>query len=329
MGKSRQPLFLALIVAVFALFNASLYVSVTRRLSNNFSGIAKAGMLDVGRYLPFEPESLLPRVPSSLHLSQDLPVLDGAAALVPVYAAVVEAVYPRGCVTYVGGVFSDDNYYGENFAADSKMQYHNTVRGYKAVVDGTVDVLFCAGPSQAQRVYAEEKGVTLTYAPIGREGFVFLVNRDNPVSALTSTQIRNIYEGKITNWKQVGGPSRPINPVTRLKGSGSQSAMDAFMDGKPIAAKSPLAVAGGAVGYSFRYYVDGIVKNKNVKTLAVDGVAPTAQNIRNGSYPLAAEFYAVYRTDNPNPNIPVLVDWLRSDEGQALIEECGYVRLRE
>lgn len=328
MERKRQILLLLMTVTVFALFNFGLYFTVTRRLSNNFSGVTKAGMLDLKHYLPFEPDSNLARVSSSLHLTDNLPVLDGASALVPVYASVIEAVYPRDSVTYEGGSFSDDNYYGENFSADSKMQYHNTVRGYKAIVDGITDILFCAAPSQAQRDYADKQGVTLTYTPIGREGFVFLVNRDNPVFSLTAAQIRDIYAGKITNWKEAGGTNRAINPVTRLAGSGSQSAMDAFMAGIPIADKSLLAVTGGAIGYSFRYYVDGIVKNENVKMLKVDGIAPTARNIQNGSYPLTAEFFAIYRADNPNPNIPVLIDWLLSDEGQTLIEQSGYVRLK-
>ena len=69
------------------------------------------------------------------------------------YAAFVDAVYPIGSVTYEGGAFSDDNFYGENFAEDSKMQYNNTVRGYQAIVDGTTDILFCAAPSTQQEQY--------------------------------------------------------------------------------------------------------------------------------------------------------------------------------
>ena len=61
--------------------------------------------------------------------------------------------------------------------------------------------------------------------------------------------------------------------------------------------------------------------------LAVDGVYPDAENIRNGSYPLTASFYVVYRKDNDNKNIKELVEWLLSDEGQRLIEDCGYVAL--
>lgn len=324
---ARQIAMILSVVAVFALFNCSIYLLMTRRLSNNFSGATRAQMIDVGSYLPFEEGSDLPHIETDFMLSGDLPVLDGAAALVPVYASVIDTVYPEGCVSYEGESFSADNYYGENFAPDSKMQYRNTVRGYTAVVDGDCDILFCASPSKEQTDYAKEKDVELVYVPIGLEGFVFFVNKENPVNDLTTEQVRDIYSGEITNWKDVGGANRVINPVTRLEGSGSQSAMNAFMGDRRIAAKSPLAITGGSIGFSFRYYMDGIVENSDVKMLSLNGVYPSAKNIQNGSYPVIAKFYAIYRQDNENENIPLLIDWLLSDEGQTLIEQTGYVRI--
>lgn len=321
----KQALWIALVVLVFLAFNLGMYAVLTGRLANNFSGATQAQMIDVARYLPHEAASDLVRIESSLKLIDELPVLDGAAALVPVYAAFVDNVYPNGAVTYEGGVFSDDNYYGENFAADSKMQYKNTVRGYRAIVDGETDILFCAAPSAEQRQYAEEQGVELVYVPVGREAFVFFVNEHNPVDSLTVEQVRGIYAGEYRNWAEVGGERRAINPVTRLAGSGSQSAMDAFMGDRTIAPKSPLAVTGGSIGFSFRYYLDGIVGNEAVKMLALNGVYPSAENIKNGSYPIVTEFYAIYRVDNENENIPVLIDWILSEEGQRIVEESGYV----
>ena len=324
---AKQILAIVLIVAVFALFNLSMYILLTRRLSNNFSGATQAKMIDVGKFLPHQPDSELARIDSSLKLEGDLPVLDGAAALVPVYASIIDNVYPDGSVIFEDGVFSDDNYYGENFAPDSKMQYKNTVRGYKAIVDGETDILFCAAPSEEQEQYAQDKGVELVYVPIGLEGFVFFVNENNPVDNLTAVEIRGIYAGEYTNWSQLGGANRVINPVSRLKGSGSQSAMDSFMGDKAIAKKSPLAITGASIGFSFRYYMDGIVGNKSVKMLSLNGVYPSAENIQNGSYPIIAKFYAIYRADNENENVKILIDWIMSDEGQQLIEKTGYVRI--
>ncbi len=315
------------ILLLFAAFNGSMYMLFTNRLSNNFGGTSQAKMVDVGAYLPHEEESKLVRVESSLKLHENLPVLDGAAALLPVYAAIADAVYPVGAVTYEGGSFSDDNYYGENFAPDSKLQYRNTVRGYRALVDGEADILFCAAPSVDQRAYAAEHGVELIYVPIGLEAFVFFVNEKNPIDSLSSEQIRGIYAGEYTNWKQIGGADRVINPLTRLAGSGSQNMMELFMGEREIALKSPFAITGGSIGFSFRYYTEGMVDNESVKLLAVDGVYPTAAHIADRSYPIVAEFYAVYAADNENENIIRLIDWILSEEGQGLIEACGYVRI--
>jgi phosphate transport system substrate-binding protein len=207
------------------------------------------------------------------------------------------------------------------------MQYKNTVRGYKAIVDGDTDILFCAAPSAEQKQYAEEQGVELVYVPVGLEAFVFFVNENNPIDSLTVEEIRSIYAGEVRNWSEVGGANRVINPVTRLAGSGSQSAMDSFMGDRKIAPKSPLAIFGASIGFSFRYYMDGIVGNESVKMIALNGVYPSAENIQNGAYPIIAKFYAIYRADNKNPNIPVLIDWILSNEGQSLIEQSGYIAI--
>ncbi len=322
-----QITILLAVILLFAGFNASVYVLLTRRLSNNFSDTSQAKMVDVAAFLPFETDSDLAHIETDFTLTGELPVLDGAAALVPVYASIIDSVYPEGCVTYDGGVFSDDNYYGENFASDSKMQYKNTVRGYKAIVDGETDILFCAAPSAEQIAYAEEQGVELVYVPVGLEAFVFFVNTGNPVESLTVDEIRSIYAGDIQNWSEVGGANRIINPVTRLEGSGSQSMMDAFMGDTPIGGKSPFAMFGGSIGFSYRYYLDDMVDNSGVKMLSVNGVYPSRDNIRSRTYPIIAQFYAIYRADNENKNIPRLIDWILSEEGQTLIEACGYTAI--
>lgn len=324
----KQIVCIILVIAIFFGFNVGMYFILTRRLSNNFSGATQAKMIDVSLYLPHTEGSQLAKIESSLKLSDNLPVLDGAAALVPVYASIIDSVYPKGSVTYEGGAFSDDNYYGENFASDSKMQYKNTVRGYTAIVDGDTDILFCAAPSSEQKQYAAEQGVELVYVPVGLEAFVFFVNGNNPIDDLSVEQVRGIYSGEYKNWAEVGGANRVINPVSRLEGSGSQTMMEAFMGERKIARKSPLAFTGGSIGFSFRYYMDGMVGNDSVKMISLNGVYPSAENIRNREYPVVAPFYAIYRADNKNPNIRILIDWILSDEGQRLIEECGYVRIK-
>ena len=325
--KKHQIIMVTAIVLLFAVFNLGIWFFVTRRCTNNFSGSSQLKMIDVARYLPFEEGSDLAKVDTDIMLDGDLPVLDGAAALVPIYASVIDNIYPEGCVTYEGGTFSDDNYYGENFAEGSAMRYRNTVRGFNAVVDGSADIFFTAHPSADQMAYAQEQGVELELIPVGYEAFVFFVNEQNPVTGLTTDEIRSIYAGEITNWSQVGGPDKLINPLTRVAGSGSQTMMDAFMGDIPIAPRNPGSIFGGALGYSFRYYLSGMVQNDRVRMLDINGVSPTPENIRNGSYPLVAQFYIVYRADNDNPNVRRVVDFMLSEDGAELIRQCGYTPL--
>ena len=89
-----------------------------------------------------------------------------------------------------------------------------------------------------------------------------------------------------------------------------------------------LCKTGASIGFSFRYYMDGIVENDSVKMLSLNGVYPFAENIQSKRYPIVTQFYAIYRADNENPNVKILIDWLLSDDGQTLIEQCGYVRLK-
>ena len=323
--NSFQKTLLCIVVVTFIVINIAMYILLTGRLTNNFSNVSQAKMIEVERYLPFTDSPYLAHVDTDFVLEGDLPVLDGAAALVPVYGAVIDSVYPAGSVTYEGGVFSDDNYYGENFAADSKMQYHNTIRGFNALVDGNVDLFFTAAPSEDQMKYAQEKGVEIALVPIGLEGFVFFVNAENPVDTLTTEQIRSIYSGSIRNWSEVGGPKRPINPVTRIAGSGSQSVMDRFMGQLPFGKKDLSTLAGASIGYSVRFYFQGIVDNAGVKMLKVNGVEPSVDSIRSGEYPLISEFYVAYRKNDTDPAVLSLVDWILSEDGQRLIEASGYV----
>ena len=99
------------------------------------------------------------------------------------------------------------------------------------------------------------------------------------------------------------------------------------MGERQIGRKSPLAITGGGIGFSFRYYFSILVGDPNVKLLSVNGVYPDEGSISDGSYPLVSQFYAVYRSDNENSNVKALVNWLLSDEGQTLIAQSGYVKI--
>lgn len=309
-----QILCIVLLVAVFVMFDISVYRLFTRRYICDYSQGMQAKSVELDEYLPFVEDTKIVKRKSSLQLSGELPVIDGAAALYPVFSAFVNAVYPEGSCQFDG----------TDFTAESCLQMNNTRGAYQAVVDGTVDIAVCAKPSEEQIAYAEEKGTSLEMVPIGTEAFVFLVNAKNPVDSLTVDQVKGIYSGKYKNWSELGGEDKWIGALQRNKGSGSQTAMISFMDGMPI--KSGMdGFLGSAIGFSFRFYVEGIVEDGGVKMLSLNGVYPDRENIRNGRYPVVSNFYAVYRKDNENENIPVLLDWILSDEGQEIVEESGYV----
>ena len=287
--------------------------------------INTAPNINVHEYLPFREDSKIVKIDSEmLKLTDDLPVIDGAAAFFPVYSAFVNAVYPETTELY-----------------DGVFEYNNTPGGYQLLAEKGIDLFLGVYPSEEQMSYAEECDTTFVYTPVGTEAFVFFVHKDNPIDNLTTEQIKGIYSGEITNWKQVGGKNEEIAAFQRNEGSGSQSMLQRFMGDTPIM-EAPTELVNtmmsgiieqvssyrsksNSIGFSFRYYVEGIIQNPDIKVLSVDGVAPTAENIRNGSYPIVTPMYAVTYEENTNENVDKLLQWILSEEGQYIIEETGYV----
>lgn len=282
--------------------------------------------IDCNEYLPFVEESKIVKLDheASLQLTDNLPRLDGAAAVFPVYSAFVNATYPN-TVSLNDGIF----------------EYRNTVRGYRSLALKESDLFFGALPSKEQIDFAKEQGNEFEYTEIAKEAFVFFVHKDNPVESLTTEEIKKIYSGKITNWKEVGGKDEEIIAFQRNEGSGSQSMLIRFMAGTPIMDAPTEQVNDfmvgiidqvsdyknktNSIGFSFRYYMEGIIKNPNVKILKVDGIEPNVENIKNDKYPITTSLYAVTYKNNDNENVQKLLDWILSDEGQEIIEKTGYV----
>lgn len=321
--KRKKFIITWLIVAV--LYFAALGINYGYEKYDESITINTAPNINVHEYLPFEEDSKIVKIDSkNLKLTEDLPVIDGAAAFFPVYSAFVNAVYPETTKLYEG-----------------VLVYNNTPGGYQLLAEKETDIFIGVYPSEEQKAYAEECNTTFTYTPIGTEAFVFFVHKDNPIDDLTIEQIQGIYSGEITNWKQVGGKNEEIAAFQRNQGSGSQSMLERFMGDKPIM-EAPTELVNSmmsgiiekvsnyrsksnSIGFSFRYYVEGIIQNPDIKMLSVNGVAPTAENIRNGQYPIVTPIYAVTYDENNNENVDKLLDWILSEEGQYIIEETGYV----
>ena len=284
---------------------------------------------DLTVYAPFSEESKTVKLDEKSDLQfTDLPVLDGATALYPVYAAFAEAVY-------------DENNFSQDYVLCT-----NTRSAYEAIISGERDIIFVAGASEQQIAAAETTGADLRFTPIGREAFVFLVGTGNPVDNITHQQIRNIYSGKTTTWNTLGwNEGGRIIAFQRPEGSGSQTGLQNIMGGLPIQVPQPLPDASligtnslmkqmsvewqgvqPAIGYSYRYYATMMYANPDVKLLKVNGVEPSIENIQNGSYPFVADFYAVTNGE-PEGNSKLLINWVLSRQGQEIIEKTGYTPL--
>ena len=286
---------------------------------------------DLDGYTPFSEGSLTAKLDtqSDLLLTENLPVLDGATALYPVYAAFAEAVYSEAA-------YSPD-----------LVLCGNTHGAYEALLSGDRDIIFIAGASVRQAADAGAAGADLRFVPIGREAFVFLVGRDNPLDGITYQQIRNIYSGKTAFWGTLGWKEGGrIVAFQRPEGSGSQTGLQTIMGGIPIQVPQPLPDAGlvgsnslmrqvsvrwqgvqPAIGYSYRYFATVMYANPEAKLLKINGIEPSVENIQNGTYPFIGNFYAVTNGE-PEGNVRRLIDWILSSQGQEIIRKTGYVPLR-
>ncbi|WP_342478483.1 substrate-binding domain-containing protein [Paenibacillus sp. FSL H7-0350] len=290
--------------------------------------------VNLNQYAPFAANTKAASLnrKASYQLTENLPRLDGATALYPLYSAFAQAVYPQ------------DNYSpfvqkeGTDFVVCT-----STSEAYKRLITGEADIIFAAAPSLAQTKQAKLAGAQLKLTPIGREAFVFFVNKRNPVNSMTTEQIKDIYSGTLTNWEQVGGKDDPIRAFQRSEDSGSQTKLQKIMEDRQLMAPPKENVADvmsgiisltasyrnykNALGFSFLFYASQMNASDEIKLLAIDDVPPSKESIRSGEYPFTTEFYAV-TAGSTNPNIEPFLDWILSAEGQELVEKTGYTPVK-
>lgn len=326
-GKKSAPF--AIAIAVFVALAAILYPNAMRgNWWIDYGYSTEGDSPDISVYEPFKEGTLAASLneEATLHLEGDLPVLDGAIALYPMYAAFAQAVYE------------------ESDYSPDVVRCYNTKVAYEDIISGEADIVFCAAPSQSQREAAEDAGVELILTPIAKEAFVFIVGADNPIENLTTQQIYNIYTGKTAMWRTLGWEEGgQIIAFRRPEVSGSEAGLNNIvMKDLPMLAPQPLpswAIDGSnslmqqvsvwhgdvqpALGYSYRYFAQTMYPNQDTKLLSIDGYAPTDENIRSGGYPFIAEVYAVTNGE-PEGVIAEFTDWILSPQGQYLIEQTGY-----
>jgi phosphate transport system substrate-binding protein len=222
-----------------------------------------------------------------------------------------------------------------------KIVHNRTHAAYTRLVDGEADLILVANPpSPDERAYAEAAGVTLVAEPIALDALVIIVNAENGVSALTTSQIRSIFMGEITTWNEVGGAPEEIHPYVRPENSGSQQLMNEIvMGGLTMPAWPPDRTIGFmgalidavradplAIGYSVYYWVTYQYPSGGYRVLTVDGVAPTAATIDARAYPFNAPVLMVTRADlDPASLAGQMREWLLTPDGQEVVGRSGYV----
>ena len=171
---------------------------------------------------------------------------------------------------------------------------------------------------------------------------MFILNVQNPVDNLTTEQIRKIYTGEITHWDHFGGPDVEIHPYQRNPNSGSQELMIslvmkdlAMIDAPEMTLEGmmgPINVISDdvdGIGYSVYFFEEFMAPNEKLKLSAVDGILPNSESIQSRQYPYTTEVFAVIRSDlDQDSKAYRMLEWLKSEEGQGVIAESGYVLIR-
>jgi phosphate transport system substrate-binding protein len=349
--------YISVAVAVGVMVISVTGYEINRAYHNSVERVDEQGV-DLSLYDPFREGTLTVSLnePSILLLTDNLPRLDGATALYPVYSAFAKTVYPAdtgttdvthrapGDIEIAKGVNPGDDslLIPEKPGFGEVVACTNTDGAYRRLISGEADIIFVAGPSEGQLQMAREAGLELSLTPIGREAFVFFVNAQNPVSGLSINDIQRIYSGEVNNWREFGGKNSRIRSFQRPENSGSQTALIQFMGDVPLMTPPTEDVASGmggiinrvssyrnydnAIGYSFLFFATEMVNDDKIKLLELNGVAPTRENVANRTYPYASEFYAV-TTRSENPNIEIFIEWILSEQGQYLIDTTGYTPL--
>lgn len=215
-----------------------------------------------------------------------------------------------------------------------------TGTGIAALLNGTTEICQASRPiKEAEQEDLQQKfGARATEILVARDGLAVYVNADNPVESLTIGQLRDLYQGRVANWKQVGGPDRPVILYGRENSSGTYAYFkEHVLEGGDFAsAMQPLpgtaavvnAVSKDANGVGFGG--DAYARGVRIVPLRTDAtaapVAPTAATIDDGSYPLARGLY-FYLRRAPEGDAKAFVDFCLGEAGQQLVTEVGYFPL--
>jgi phosphate transport system substrate-binding protein len=238
--------------------------------------------------------------------------------------------------------------------ADRMLQLRKASGSHEAyinLIDGTTGVIIDSRDiSRNEKDYADQKRVKIETKPLAWDALVCIVHPSNKIKSLTQEQIRMIYTGKITNWKEVGGEDLEIHAYTRNVDSGSQEKMETLvMDGLKMI-DNPKYMGGAmlspyfsieqdscGIGYTPYYFCESMVRDLHaVKVIGVDGAQPTSKTImkavkgEEGGYPYFSHIYAAIRADEPADSFArQIYTWLSTPKAKDIIDESGYLSMRK
>ena len=196
--------------------------------------------------------------------------------------------------------------------------------GIHAVTQGAANL----GASSRELIGPEKE---LIEVPIAYDGIAVIVNPANPLNDLSVAQLKEIFQGKLTNWRDFGLPSREIDVINREEGSGTREAFEHLVMGK--AEVSPAAMVQDSNGAAREIvagdpnaiaYISAGLVDYRVKALTIEGVAPTPENIKNHTYKLRRRFLLLCR-EAPRGSSRQFVDFILSPPGQQILEKEGLV----
>ena len=203
--------------------------------------------------------------------------------------------------------------------------------GIEAVSNGTADIA-----TSSRDLSADEKNLGLTPIVIAHDGIAVIVNEDNPVDNLSIDQLRDIYTGKITNWKELGGEDLKIQLVNRDEASGTREAFKTIvMDGQDFDRRATVlpgtgqvrdvvSRSRGAIGYISMGFVDSSYATTKVKALSVNHVEPLEKTVSSGGYPISRDLYFFVK-GKPSAAARGYIDYVLSEKMDAQIREAGFI----
>ena len=212
--------------------------------------------------------------------------------------------------------------------------------GISALINGTTDICNSSRPMKsAERAKLQERYATLgVEIKSAKDGLSVYVNDASPVKELSVDQLRDVYLGKIVNWKQLGGPDSKIIVYGRENNSGTYAFFkDHVLGGKDYVATmqsmpgtaavvNAVAKDPNGIGYGGMAYAKGI-RILPLKKGNGPAIAPSATTVGNGTYPLSRYLY-MYTAQRPSGAVKQYVDWILSPEGQAIATQVGYFPAR-